>query len=173
MSFMQFDIRRMKTEQVSTLVLYILVVLTVLLFGAFFIIGFDKPYEEDPGFKAPLLTDAVLVFVYLLIVAALVIMACSVVRTIKRRDKSTDITNNVPESKILWCTAVLLLCCMVFTFLLGSSQPVKVNGTDFTQAFWLKATDMFINTVIVMLVVAVLGVAFGLSGYSRKIRLKK
>ncbi len=163
----------MKAEQVSMRVLYILIALAVLLFGAFFIIGFDKPYEEDPGFNAPLLTDAVLVFVYLLVVGALIIMAYSVVRSIKRMDKSVSITNNVPESKILWCTVVMLLCCMIITFLLGSSQSVQVNGVEFTQTFWLKATDMFINTVIVMLIVAVLGVAFGISGYSRKLRLKK
>ncbi|MCD8203048.1 MAG: hypothetical protein LUD48_05370 [Prevotella sp.] len=163
----------MKTEQVSTRVLYILIALTVLLFGAFFIIGFDKPYNEDPDFKAPLLTDAVLIFVYLLIIAALVIMAYSVVRSIKRRDKSVNVTNNIPETKILWCTVALLLCCMVITFLLGSAQPVQVNGVEFAQTFWLKTTDMFINTVTVMLIVAVLGVAFGVSGYGRKLRLKR
>ncbi len=173
MRFMLCKIRDMKAEQVSMRVLYILIALAVLLFGAFFIIGFDKPYEEDPGFNAPLLTDAVLVFVYLLVVGALIIMAYSVVRSIKRMDKSVSITNNVPESKILWCTVVMLLCCMIITFLLGSSQSVQVNGVEFTQTFWLKATDMFINTVIVMLIVAVLGVAFGISGYSRKLRLKK
>ncbi|MCD8291883.1 MAG: hypothetical protein LUC91_10340 [Prevotella sp.] len=163
----------MKTERVSTRVLFILIAFIVLLFGAFFIIGFDTPYSEDPDFNAPLLTDAVLIFVYLLIVAALVIMAYSVVRAIKRRDKSTNVTNNIPESKIMWCTVALLLCCMVITFLLGSTQPVQVNGVEFAQTFWLKTTDMFINTVIVMLIVAVLGVAFGVSGYGRKLRLKK
>ncbi|MCD8296831.1 MAG: hypothetical protein LUC88_04590 [Prevotella sp.] len=172
MRFLQY-IRRMKAEHVSIRVLYILIAITVLLFGAFFIIGFDKPYSEDPSFNAPLLTDAVLLFVYFLIAAALSIMAYSVVRSIKRRDKSANVINNIPESKILWCTVALLLCCMILTFLLGSSQPVYVNGVEFAQVFWLKSTDMFINTIIVMLVVAVLGVLFGVSGYSRKIRLNK
>ncbi len=172
MRFLQY-IKGLKTEQVSTRVLYILIALTVLLFGAFFIIGFDKPYSEDPGFNAPLLTDAVLIFVYLLILTALVIMAYSVVRSVRRRDKSTNVTNNIPESKILWGTVALLLCCLVITFLLGSTQPVQVNGVEFAQTFWLKTTDMFINTIIVMLIVAVLGVAFGVSGYGRKLKLKK
>ncbi len=173
MSFWQFDIKRMTAEQVSTRVLYLLIALTVLLFGAFFLIGYDVPYEDDPGFNAPLLTDAVLVFVYLLIVVALVIMGYSVFLAIKRRDKSSNVTNNIPETKILCCTVALLLCCLLITFLLGSSESVHVNGVEFTQAFWLKATDMFINTIAVLLAVAVLGVAFGLSGYGRKLRLKK
>ena len=62
---------------------------------------------------------------------------------------------------------------MLITFLLGSAEPVTVNGVEFADTFWLKATDMFINTSLVLLLVAVCGVAFGLSGYCRKMGIRK
>ncbi|MDO4160970.1 MAG: hypothetical protein Q4D41_10975 [Prevotellaceae bacterium] len=167
------DIKGWKTEKKSTAVLYILVTLTVLVFGAFFFIGFDTPYEEDPTFNAPMLTDAVLIFIYLLIILASALAVIAIVRGIKTRDRSADVINNIPATRIMFCTFGLLVACMAITLLLGSSEPVMVNGIKYIDTFWLKATDMFINTMIILLVIAICGVAFGLSGYNRKIKLKK
>ena len=61
--FSLHGIRKLDAEQVSTRVLYVLVALAVVVFGAFFLIGYDQPYEDDPQFNAPVLTDVVLVFI--------------------------------------------------------------------------------------------------------------
>ena len=53
---------KLDAEQLSTRVLYVLVALVVIVFGAFFLIGYDVPYEDHPSFNASLLTEAVLVF---------------------------------------------------------------------------------------------------------------
>lgn len=164
--------RRLTPEQVSTRALYVMVGLAVAVFGAFFLIGYDTPYDEDPTFNAPLLTDAVLVFMYLLTAAAAVLAAYAAVMGIRQRDKSSAVVNNIPAALISRATAALLAASLAVTFLLGSSQPVPVNGVEYTDTFWLKATDMFINTSFVLLAVAVAGVAFGLSGYNRKIKLR-
>lgn len=165
--------RRLTAEQVSARVLYVLVALAVLLFGAFFLIGYDAPFEENPSFNAPVLTDAVLIFMYLLLSAAAVVMLVAVVHGIRHRDKSADVVNNIPAAKIAWATAVFMSVCMAVTFALGSDDPVTVNGVVYGDTFWLKATDMFIDTSFVLLAVAACGVAFGLSGYNRKIKFKK
>lgn len=44
------SIRQLSAEQMSTRVLYVLLAVIVLLFGAFFLIGYDIPYDEDPTF---------------------------------------------------------------------------------------------------------------------------
>lgn len=162
----------MTVEQTSKRVLYALVTLTVIVFGAFFLVGFDIPYEDAPQFNAPLLTDVVLTFIYLLITATVVVTVVAVITGLRHHDKSSVVINNIPAARIV-CATVALLCFSLFvTFLLGSSEPVTVNGTDYTDVFWLKATDMFINTTAVLLFVAAGGVMFGLSGYNRKVKLK-
>ena len=89
------------------------------------------------------------------------------------RDKAQGKANNIPAAKIAWGTVGLLVASLLATFLLGSAEPVQVNGVAYTDVFWLKATDMFINTSLVLLLVAVCGVAFGLSGYCRKMGIRK
>ncbi len=163
-------IKTLDAEQVSTRVLYVLVALAVAVFGAFFIIGYDEPYADNPQFNAPVLTDVVLVFIYVLVVVAVVLVVVAACISFRRRDRAAAVVNNVPAAKITWAVAVLLAASLVVTFALGSSEPVLVNGVEYADVFWLKATDMFINTSIVLLVVAVCGVAFGVSGYNRKIK---
>lgn len=163
-------IGRLDAEQISTRVLYVLVGLTVVLFAAFFFIGYDVPYEDDPTFNAPVLTDAVLVFIYVLVTAAVVLAVAAVAIGMRRGDGSGAVVNNIHAARISWAVAALLALCLIVTFVLGSPSPVMVNGVEYADTFWLKATDMFINTSFVLLFVAVCGVAFGLSEYNRKIK---
>ena len=171
--FSLHGIRKLDAEQVSTRVLYVLVALAVVVFGAFFLIGYDQPYEDDPQFNAPVLTDVVLVFIYVLVVAALVLAVVAAVLGFRKRDRSQAVVNNIPAGKITLATALLLVGTMLVTFVSGSSELVVVNGVKYADTFWLKATDMFINTSFILLAIAVCGVALGLSGYNRKISIKK
>ncbi len=166
------NVRQLSAEQISTRVLYVLLAVIVLLFGAFFLVGYDTPFEDDPTFNAPLFTDAVLVFIYILTAATVALTACAVYRSIRGRDKTADTINNIPAAKIVWLTTGLTAASLVLTFLFGSSEPVDINGVKYSDVFWLKATDMFINTALILLFIAVCGVVFGLSGYNRKIYLK-
>ena len=161
---------KLDAEQLSTSVLYVLVALVVIVFGAFFLIGYDVPYEDDPSFNAPLLTDAVLVFMYVLVSGAVLLAVAAVAVGQRRSGGSSSVVNNIPAARIAWATVALLVGSLLVTFLLGSSKPVLVNGVEYTDTFWLKATDMFINTSFVLLFVAVCGVVFGLSGYNRKLK---
>jgi hypothetical protein len=70
----------------------------------------------------------------------------------RNRRKGDDIINGVPAGRIGWCVAIALVACLVLTFLLGSTSPVMTNGTRFTDAFWLKTTDMFIYTSILLII---------------------
>ena len=47
-----------------------------------------------------------------------------------------------------------------------------VNGENFTDSFWLRITDMFVNSSLLLLVLAAGVVAFGATRYYRKGRGK-
>ena len=55
-----------------------LVVLAVVVFGAFFLIGYDVPFEDNPEFNAPRLTDLVLVFIYVLVLLAAILAVTAI-----------------------------------------------------------------------------------------------
>lgn len=165
-------IHSLTAEQLSTRVLYVLVALTVVIFVLFFTVGYDRPYTNDPQFNAPQFTDAVLWFIYILIIGACVVGLCSLIRALRQRDSADNVINNLPAARIKYGVFGLLAVLLVLTFLLGSTEPVLVNGVKYADSLWLRLTDMFLNTSLVLLVVAAIGVAFGLSGSNRKIVLR-
>lgn len=142
----------------STVALYAIVGLAVLVFGAFFLIGYDIPYAEDPRFTEPLLTGLLLSFVFLLLIVALAAAVISVVITVRRRGNDGRIVNGIPAKRIALGAGGLLAVSLLLTFALGSSSPVSVNGKLYTDAFWLRTADMFIFTSLVLLLSAVIAV---------------
>jgi len=152
--------------------LIVLIALSVVVFGVFYIVGFNLPFEDDVNFNAPLFTDLLLYFMYLLLFATTFVFILAVVRGIKMRDKSKDVSNGVPAARIVLGVVGLLVASLVATFAFGSGEPMIISGERFAETFWLKVTDMFINTSIVLMIVAICTVCYGLSGWNRKLRIK-
>lgn len=159
-------------DKIAGRVLIALVAATAVLFAAFFLVGFDAPFADDSNFNAPILTDALLVFVYLLIAVAVAVAVVAMVRGLRLRNKTDMVVNGIPAARIARGSATLLVTTLAVAFALGSSSPLSINGVDYTDAFWLKATDMFIYTSAVLLLVAVGAMGYGLSGHNRKAKRK-
>ena len=104
------------------------------------------------SFVSPFFADVMLWLMYIVLAVALCVTAYSVLHGMRTRRKGDDIVNRVPAGRIGWCVLIGLLVCLVVTFLLGSSNPVMTNGKPFTSVFWLKATDMFIYTSILLII---------------------
>lgn len=103
------------------------------------------------SFVSPFFADAVLIVVYLAMVAALGVTAFSVVYELRNRQKGDGTVNGVPAGRIGWCVVAGLIASLVLTFVLGSSAPVMTNGVSFTDSFWLRVADMFIYTSIILI----------------------
>ena len=95
---------------------------------------------------------------YIAIAVAIIVTIVSVVRTVRLRTKDEEVVNGVPRTRMAWVVVVSFLLCLVLTFLLGSSEPVRTNGKLFTDTFWLKATDMFIYTSLILIIGCFAGV---------------
>lgn len=162
--------RRLPAERLSLRVLYVLLVLTALLFAAFFLVGFDRPSLESPGFRDPLFTDVLLWCALALAALALGAGAWALWRGLRQRDGSERVVNGVPAAKISMGVAALTAVVVLLSFVCGSPAPVTVNGSPFADVFWLKAADMFVATSLVLMLVAVGAVVFGYTRYYRKER---
>lgn len=144
-----------KAERLSSRVLYVTAALTAIVFGCFYFIGYDIPFDDDPKFKSPMFTDAVLMLVFILIIATLSATVYAVVKEIKGHDKRNDNAENIPSRRIAAITAVSTCACMAVSFIAGSTRPMFINGTQYTTTFWLKASDMFILTTITLIIAAI------------------
>ena len=150
----------MKTQIISVRVLMVLIGIIAVTFCAFFLIGYDNPYEENPAFNAPRLTNVIIIISYLLIIGTIALTVFSLVMAYRNRNKSAAVVNNVPAARIAYIISGGVVALFILTFLFGSSAPMVINGEQFTQTLWLKTADMFIFTAIAMLVVAIAAVAY-------------
>lgn len=150
----------MSTQRLSARILMVLVGIIAVVFCAFFLIGYDNPYEENPAFNAPRLTNLIIILSYLLIIGTLALTVFSLVMAYRNRNKSAAVVNNVPAARIAYIISGGVVALLILTFLFGSSAPMVINGEQYTQTLWLKTADMFIFTAIAMLVVAIAAVAY-------------
>lgn len=164
------DLKGWQTEKISQRVFYMLIGLAVLVFGLFFLVGYSMPFEENPDFNAPLFTDVLIGLMWLLLLLALVLSVYSVVKGYRLSAKEGKLSNGIPENKIFRITWLSTLAVLVVTFLVGSSMPMLINGSEYGDWIWLKVSDMFVTSSILMLVAAFGAVAFGATRYIRKER---
>ncbi|MGI6242878.1 MAG: hypothetical protein ACOYJK_05015 [Prevotella sp.] len=165
------DVRKWKkrsAEKLSMRVFYALIALYIVVFMLYWFVGYTRPFADSPNFNAPLFTDAVIILSYGIIIACIGITVWAMVRALRIRGKGESHDNNIPVKKINYSIVigVLLLCGL--TFLVGSSSDIMINGTRFTDYFWLKASDMFIYTSLILMIIAIAAVIYGATKYTRK-----
>lgn len=114
--------------------------------------------------------DALLVVMYLMVAVALLTAGYSVVNAWRKRDRSQRVQNGVPTAKITWAVVGGLVVILLLTFLFGSSETMIVNGKQYAEWLGLKVSDMFINTSLVLIFAAFVGLVFGLTGWNRRLK---
>ena len=100
-----------------------------------------------------LIIDIVLWAVYLLLAVSVGAAVWSAVHGVRTHERTDDPLAARRTSMIGYATAGLLVVTLLFTYLLASPQPVISNGTPFTDVLWLRLTDMFICTSILLICV--------------------
>lgn len=160
-------------ECISQFTLYSIIAIVVLVFVAFYLIGFDNPYIADASFNAPLLTDGLLWLMYVLVAGTLGVMAFSIIKTLKTVKIENAKVNGIPAQKIAYSVFFGMLIVLLLTFVFGSTKAMLINGVMFSDKFWLRATDMLVNTIVILLLVSVVAVIFGATRYRRGKRIRK
>lgn len=159
---------KIDTKKFPSRVQYALVGVIAVVFVLFWLVGYNKPYDEDPNFNAPLLTDVLMVLMMLMVIGGIGLVVWSVARHLQIRGKADSMENNIPVKKIAYCVTGGTALVLLLTFLLGSSAPMLINGTTFADTLWLKVSDMFISSSLLLITVAIAAVVYGATKYIRK-----
>ncbi|MBQ9224368.1 MAG: hypothetical protein IJ166_11700 [Prevotella sp.] len=116
--------------------------------------------------------DGLFWLLYIMLALTVVLTLVSVVRAWINRDKTADVQNRIPVARIRYVAIAVLVVCLLLTYVFGSSSPLNINGVQFTDTFWLKLSDMFLNTAFFLIVVAAIILLVN-SGYRWLMLLKK
>lgn len=106
--------------------------------------------------------DVVLIIMYLMMAVAIAALVFSVVRSMRLGGRTLSVVNGIPSGKIILGTVAGVAVVMAVAFLTGSGDVLSINGKEYSQWFWLKAADMFINTSLLLLAVAAVLVVYGI-----------
>lgn len=118
----------------------------------------------------PLYIDLLIYAMYALLLLAVVFTVWSMLRSARRQGSNSGRSNGVPSRRIGILTLLLLVASMVVTYLLASPRPIIINGTPFTDPFWLRVSDMLINTSGILIVIAAIAIFISYSGIVRKLK---
>lgn len=115
----QFSKQKTKSaEKISQQVFYIMIGLAVLVFGLFFLVGYDLPFEENPDFNAPLFTDVLILLMWLFLIEGTGLAVFSMIRDY-RSSKSEAVVNGIPVRRIFRITWIGTLAVFAAYLLFG------------------------------------------------------
>ena len=146
-------------DDIPQRVLRVLLALTVVVFMAFFLIGYSHPYTENPDFIEPKLTSVLLIFMLLVVMGAVAAAIWAIVSSMRRRNGTSQSANGVPATAIAVSVVLLTTLTLVASFLAGSNAAMQVNGVEYKEDAWLRTADMFVFSSIGLMVVATAVVA--------------
>jgi hypothetical protein len=160
-------------EKFSKQVFYGIIVIIAVIFCLFYFVGFHTPYWENPNFNAPLMTNVLLVFMFLLFVGTVGVVAWSMFTSLKKRGKGESVYNGIPVKRNAYIVSIGTILLLLITLLLASTSPMMINGKEYADAGWLKIADMFIWSSLILILVAFGTIVFGASrnwrkGYSKR-----
>ena len=120
-------------------------------------------------FSSPTFVNVLLYCIYALLLVGVALLVWSAVCSV-RRNRGQSVSNGLPVRRIAWGVVALVVVVLGLTCLLANTQPLSINGRTFDDVFWLRTSDMLITTSLVLMGIAVVGVLFGISGWSRKLK---
>lgn len=145
-----------KIRKLSSWTLLVISIITVIVVGMFFGGGVQDPAAEnkDYVYTELLLNWTYLVF-FVTIIALVALGLWQFASTLKTNPKSALGS---------FIVAVLFVLLLVITYSMGDGTPLTTLNADsqtYNTSFWLKCTDMWIQSTIVLFVLIVLSICYG------------
>lgn len=143
----------------SQRVLRIIVMLTVVVYLAFFLIGYNHPYADDPDFIEPRLTSVLIFFALLVVVLAVAVTAWAMLSDFRKRASLAKADRRLPTSRLVAVIVALIIAMMLVSYWVGSTAAITVNGKDYADTTKLRLADMFVFTSLALMAIAAVAAA--------------
>lgn len=166
----------MKLQKISNLVLYAICGLIVLVFLLFFSIGYDNVDMEIAADKnAPMMTNALMILMYLLGVATFCLMVWSLVKSARSAAGSDEKeATGIAGSKIVVVTAVVTLLAFVAGYILNlGEEPFTTSSGVTTSGGMVTMVDAFMVEIYFLAVASIVAVVVASTGVMTKSASKK
>ena len=149
------------TYKVSYYIFYVLIALILVVLGLFFCVGYNNPVGEH---NAPEHTETLLFLMYAMLgVCIIVTVVGSLAQFV------TGLKDNPKGAMKSLLFVGLFIAVLAVAYTMGSDAPVvKGDGTEFTDAGWLKLTDMTLYAIYFLVATASVATIVNLSGIFKR-----
>ena len=149
------------TYKVSYYIFYVLIALILVVLGLFFCVGYNNPVGEH---NAPEHTETLLFLMYAMLgVCIIVTVVGSLAQFV------TGLKDNPKGAMKSLLFVGLFIAVLAVAYTMGSDAPiVKGDGTEFTDAGWLKLADMTIYAIYFLVAAASVATIVNLSGIFKR-----
>lgn len=145
-----------KIRKLSSWTLLIISLITIAVLGMFFGGGVEDPAAENKNY---IYTDLLLNWTYVVFFITIVVLAVLAVWQF-----SSILKTNPKSALTSLIVLVLFALLLVITYSMGDGTPLTTLNADaqtYNTSFWLKATDMWIQSTIVLFVAIVAVISAG------------
>ena len=147
--------------KVSYYIFYVLIALILVVLGLFFCVGYNNPVGEH---NAPEHTETLLFLMYAMLgVCIIVTVVGSLLQFV------TSLKDNPKGAMKSLLFVGLFVAVLAVSYTMGSDAPVvQGDGTEFTDAGWLKLADMTLYAIYFLVATASVATIVNLSGIFKR-----
>ena len=153
-------------EKISKYTLWAGMGISIVILLLFFAVGYDRPFEENPKFTDPVLTDALLIWTYFLTFTAIVVTIWSLIHGATTKGTGTmKETGLVAQSgHIAWGICIISLILGAVLGFIGKDENMLINGKDWNNPTEIIITDMSLVGILILLIVTVIATIYSMVG---------
>ena len=147
--------------KVSYYIFYVLIALILVVLGLFFMVGYNNPMGE---YNAPEHTETLMFLMYAMLgVCIIVTVVGSLAQFV------TGLKDNPKGAMKSLLFVGLFVAVLAVSYTMGSDAPVvQGDGTEFTDAGWLKLADMTLYAIYFLVATASVATIVNLSGIFKR-----
>ena len=147
--------------KVSYYIFYVLIALILVVLGMFFGVGYNNPMGE---YNAPEHTETLIFLMYALFAV------CVLVTILGGLAQFFAGLKDDPKGTMKSLLALILFAAvLVGAYVMGSGEPLMMaDGSQYTEAGWLKLTDMTLYAIYLLVATASIATIVNLSGIFKR-----
>ena len=102
--------------------------------------------------------DILIILIYITLGAAITLTFWSIVRKVRTIGKVSGKRHGIPVTMINIVVNTLAIAILAVSYLIGDTETMIVNNSEYSDKIWLSVTDMFVTTGLLLLLIGIVAV---------------
>lgn len=102
--------------------------------------------------------DILIILIYITLGAAITLTFWSIVRKVMTIGKVSGKRHGIPVTMINIVVNTLAIAILAVSYLIGDTETMIVNNSEYSDKIWLSVTDMFVTTGLLLLLIGIVAV---------------